>query len=109
MQYNKYRNKKVIIDGIKFDSKKEGDRYKELKQMEAQGIITGLSLQKTYELQPKYKLNDKSVRSITYKADFTYQRNGETIVEDVKGMKTDVYKIKKKLFEFKYKTEIREI
>lgn len=102
--YNKYSNKKVILDDIKFDSKRERDRYSELKLLKKAGLIKKLELQKEFELQPSFKKNGKTYRKITYRADFYYFDNhlGKYIVEDVKGFKTDVYKIKKKMFEYKY-------
>lgn len=100
---NKYRNQKVVIDGIRFDSKAEGNRYKELKMLEKNKYITGLVLQPKFELQEKYKNNKgESIRAIVYKADFMYKENGKVIVEDVKGMETKEFKLKKKLFEYKY-------
>ena len=102
---NKYFNKKVIVDGIKFDSKKEAKRYNELKILKKAGLIKELELQKVFELQPKYTNNKgEHIRSITYKADFFYyDKNLEKyIVEDTKGYRTDVYKLKKKLFEYIY-------
>lgn len=70
---NKYHNCKVIIDGIKFDSKAEARRYVELKLMEDTGHIKELKLQPKFELQPKYKNNKgETIRAITYKADFSY-------------------------------------
>lgn len=70
---NKYHNCKVMVDGIKFDSKAEARRYAELKLMEDTGHIKELKLQPKFELQPKYK-NSKGqcIRAITYKADFSY-------------------------------------
>jgi Fe2+ transport system protein B len=109
---NKYHNKKVLIDNITFDSLKEGNRYKELKLLEAKGIITDLQLQVKYELQPSYKMNDKTIRAISYICDFEYKLDNKLIVEDVKPSKnfqTEVYKIKKKLFMHKYGIEIKEI
>lgn len=110
---SKYKNKKVVIDGIKFDSQKEGNRYKELKLMEKSGIISDLRLQVKFELQPGFKLNGKTIRAINYIADFVYiTKENEEVVEDVKPSKnfqTDVYKLKKKLFEYKYKIEIKEV
>lgn len=117
---SKYKNKKVVVDGIKFDSKKEGNRYKELKLMEKSGIISDLRLQVKFELQPSYKFNSKTIRAINYIADFVYQINyadvehptmlrTKTVVEDTKGYRTEVYKLKKKMFEYKYSTEIQEI
>lgn len=102
---SKYHSKKVILDNIKFDSKKEKNRYEELKILEQAGLIKELELQKVFELQPSFKKNGKTYRKITYKADFYYYDNhlNRYVVEDVKGFKTEVYKIKKKLFEYVYK------
>lgn len=101
---NKYRNKKTIIDGIKFDSIAEGRRYKELKILEEGNYITDLKLQPKFELQEKYTNTKREhIRAITYKADFSYIENGKLIVEDVKGVITKEFAIKKKLFEYKYK------
>ena len=101
---NKYKNQKIVIDGIKFDSIAEGNRYKELKLLERSKYITELKLQPKFELQEKYT-NSKCehIRDITYRADFSYIENGKLIVEDVKGMETKEFKLKKKLFEYKYK------
>lgn len=108
---NKYRNKKILIDGKKFDSIKEGNRYKELKLLQKIGKISELRLQPTYLLQDSFKIENKTIRAIKYIADFEYIDNetGEKIVEDVKGVKTDVYKLKKKLFQHKYNMNIKEI
>lgn len=106
--HNKYHNKKVMVDDIKFDSKKEARRYNELKLLEKAGIIKNLQRQVKYELQPSFKYNGKTIRAINYIADFVYEKNGELIVEDVKGIKTDVYKLKKKLFLYIFNIEIQE-
>lgn len=106
---NKYHNKKVEYDGIKFDSEKEKNRYIGLKQLERLGIIQNLQRQVKYELQPSFKLNGKTIRSITYIADFVYIQDGVEIIEDTKGFKTKEYLLKKKLFEYKYQKEIKEI
>ena len=109
---SKYHSKKVIVDGIEFDSKKEAKRYSELKLLERAGEIKELELQKVFELQPSFKKNGKTYRKTTYKADFYYFNNriGKYIVEDVKGFKTEVYKLKKKMFEYKYNDlELREL
>lgn len=108
----KYNNVKVIIDGHKFDSKKEGRRYTELKLMEQCGLIKNLELQKSFELQPSFKKYNKTYRAITYKADFYYYdvEREQIVIEDTKGFRTEVYKIKKKLFEYKYPDyELREL
>ena len=108
----KYKNVKVKVDGITFDSKREARRYTELWLMQRAGLIENLELQKVYELQPSFKKRGKTYRKITYIADFTYydKQRDQVVVEDVKGFKTDVYKLKKKLFEYKYNDlELREI
>ena len=108
----KYYNQKTLINGIKFDSKKEAKRYTELKLLEKAHIIKELELQKKFELQPKYKnKNGEHIRAITYIADFYYYDNEkqEYVVEDTKGFRTEVYKIKKKMFEYKYNMCIKEI
>jgi hypothetical protein len=100
----KYHNKKIVIDGIKFDSLKEAKRYQQLKILEKANEITELRLQVKFELQPSFKKDGKTIRKIEYIADFTYYDNklGKYIIEDTKGYRTDVYKLKKKLFEYKY-------
>lgn len=109
MGYSKYKNRKVTIDGIQFDSLKEGDRYIELKLLQKAGKIQNLELQPKFELVPKYTIGGRSIRKMEYVADFKYIENGKVVIEDVKGMKTEVYKIKKKLFEFQYDIEVKEI
>lgn len=101
---SKYHSKKVIVDGIKFDSKRESERYINLKILEKAGMIKELELQKVFELQPTFKKEGKTYRKITYVADFFYYDNHlkRYIAEDVKGYKTEVYKIKKKMFEYVY-------
>ena len=108
---NKYNNMKVECDGYKFDSKKEADYYLYLKALQKLGNIRDLELQKEYVLQDKFKLNNKTVRKITYVADFTYYSNidNKIHVVDVKGFKTEIYKLKKKLFEYKYGIELEEV
>lgn len=108
---SKYKNKKVMCDGYKFDSKKERNYYLKFKAMQELGVIRDLELQKEFVLQDKFKLNDKTRRKITYKADFSYisTKDGKLHVIDVKGFKTDVYRLKKKLFEKKFMIEIEEL
>lgn len=98
----KYGNRKTVIDGIKFDSKLEADRYCELKLLLRAGKITDLKLQPSFELIPSFRKNGVTYRGIYYKADFSYKLNGKTIIEDTKGYRTDVFIIKKKLFEYRY-------
>lgn len=99
---SKYNNKKTQIDMYVFDSAKEAKRYKELKLLEQAGEINNLELQPHFLLQESFRKNDKTYRKIEYVADFKYTENGKTIVEDVKGLQTEVFKIKHKLFEKKY-------
>lgn len=106
--YNKYKNKKTIIDGFEFDSKLEARHYSELKLLLKAKVISELTLQKVFLLQDKFKYNGKLERTITYVADFYYIKNGEEYVIDCKGFRTDVYKIKRKMFLFKYPDVIFE-
>lgn len=101
---NKYRNKKTEADGILFDSKREASRYAELSLLLKSGAISDLKLQPAFELQEHFKMDGKMIRSITYKADFIYKDNitGRIVVEDVKGVETKDFKIKKKLFLKRY-------
>ena len=101
---SKYYNKKIIVDGVEFDSKNEANRYVELKLLEHTGHIKDLELQVPFLLQPSFKKNGKTIRAIRYIADFVYFDNDlkQTVVEDVKGYRTEVYKLKKKLFEYNY-------
>lgn len=107
---NKYHAKKVVLDGISFDSKKEGEYYLHLKQLEQQGKIADLRRQVPYELLPPIykeevvhlKTKDKTVRklvqrAVTYIADFVYNENGEEKVVDTKGMRLPDYILKKKM------------
>lgn len=99
---NKYKNKKTQVDMYVFDSAKEAKRYIELKLLERAGEISNLELQPRFLLQESFKKNGKTYRKIDYVADFKYIEKGKTIVEDVKGLQTDVFKIKHKLFEKRY-------
>ena len=103
---NKYHNKKVVIDGVTFDSKLEATRYRELKLLERKGLIKDLKLQPSYELIPTFKKGNKTYRKTQYVADFCYYDNelGKTIIEDTKGFKTDVYILKKSCLNIKTKT-----
>jgi len=111
VKQNKYKNKKVIYDGIKFDSNREMAYYIKLKMLEQKGIIKNLELQKSFELQPSFKLNGKTYQKITYKADFSYVsvQDNKTHIVDTKGFRTQVYKLKRKMFAYKYGIEIEEI
>ena len=96
----KYHNRKVEIDGFRFDSQKEGNRYLILKRMEQEGKIKDLQRQVSFEVVPK----SKGERAVKYIADFVYYdiEKQMHVVEDVKGFKTDVYKLKRKIFKYRY-------
>ena len=101
---HKYRAKPITLDGIRFASQAEGKRYLELKALEASGEITHL------ELQPKYTIVINGVKVCTYIADFRYRTKTNAVVEDVKGMLTPVYRLKKKMVEAMFPgTAITEI
>lgn len=95
---SKYRNKKIKVDGILFDSQKEADYYSELKLLLQAGEIKGFCRQPEFILQEGI---DK-VRPITYMADFIVWNKDDVEVIDTKGFKTDVYKIKRKMFQKKF-------
>jgi len=102
-QESKYKNRKVVVDGIEFDSQKEADYYAELKLLQKAGEIKEIELQPKFELLPGFKKNGRTFRAITYTADFkvTYA-DGHVEIIDVKGIKTEVFKLKRKIFEFQY-------
>lgn len=103
---NKYNNKKTQIGKYTFDSKKEAERFVYLKARLDHGEIEKLALQVPFELQPAFTdAEGHKRRAITYVADFVYMERGKWIVEDVKGFKTSVYRIKKKLFDYKYRKD----
>ena len=124
---NKYRNKKTVIDSITFDSRKEARRYCELKLMEKAGEISGLELQKKFVLIPEqreftmeiyksgrnkgcFKKGKLLERECCYIADFYYlDKDGKLVVEDVKGVRTEAYKIKRKLMLERYGIRVVEI
>lgn len=106
---NKYKNKKIVYNGVKFDSKKEYAYYIKLKLLEESNKIQDLKRQVKYELQPSYKFKGKTIRAINYIADFEYIENGVKHIIDTKGFRTEIYKLKKKMFEYKYNLEIEEV
>jgi len=109
---SKYGNRKTTIDGITFDSQREANRYCELKLLERAGEITELELQKEFVLIPNQYIDGKLVeRKCSYKADFYYLdiRSGKYVCEDVKGMRTKEYIIKRKLMLYMWQIRIKEI
>lgn len=110
MRFSKYGNKICFYCDIKFHSLKEKDHYIELFYMEKAKLISDIKLQPKFLLQDKFKKNGKTYRKIEYIADFTYIEKGKLVVVDCKGFLTPEYKLKKKLFEYKYKQlTIKEI
>ena len=133
--YRKLNNQSITIDGIEFQSKKEGRRYSELKLLQRAGQISDLELQKKYELIPAqyetietgeyYKVGAKKgqpktkevciEQSLVYIADFVYKENGQTVVEDVKGFRDTSsatyakFVIKRKLMLWKYGIRVKEV
>ena len=107
---NKYRARKTTVDGITFDSRKEAYRYLALKGMEEDGSIEDLRRQVRYELIPAFDVDGRHYRPVYYVADFVYvdKETGKEVVEDVKGVRTDVYRLKSKLFARRYGMSIRE-
>ena len=121
----KYKNKKIEIDGILFDSTKEGKRYLVLKQALDKGEIQDLQLQVKYELIPsikeeyvehlktKDKIKTRTLQlPITYTCDFQYIKNGELVIEDVKAspkMLPKEFTLKEKLLFWKYRLKIRKV
>lgn len=127
---SKYNSKKVYYDGIEFSSRKECNRYRELKLLQMAGQIRNLELQKSFELIPAqyepstefYKRGEKKglpkqgkllEQAITYVADFCYEEEGELVVEDTKGYKGGgayaIFVLKRKLMLYKYGIKIKEI
>lgn len=103
---NKYGAKKVRLDdGQVFDSKREYRRWCELVLLEKAGQISQLRRQVVFELIPK----QDGERACKYVADFVYcDQTGNTVVEDCKGLRTDAYRIKRKLFQWRYDMKIKE-
>lgn len=100
---NKYNAKKVEINGVQYDSRHEARDGAKLQQLASAGIISNLQRQVRFVLQEGYRNNQgKAIRPICYIADFVYERDGQKYVQDSKGVRTEVYKIKRKLFEKRY-------
>lgn len=109
-QTNTRGNERVTVDGYSFDSKAEAKRYAELLLLEAAGRIEDLTIHPVYLLQAAFRdASGRKHRAITYEADFSYTEvldpqsvQGRAVAEDVKGHRTEVFKLKEKLFRFKH-------
>ena len=109
---NNYKNEITYYKDIRFSSKKEMQRYKDLELLESTDYICNLELQKKFLLQEGYtNAKGKKIRPIYYIADFYYfdLLKDKWVVEDTKGVRTEVYKLKKKLFEYIYNLTIDEL
>lgn len=107
---SKYRSKRIEADGLTFDSRKEYFRWHELSLLQKAGVVSGLQRQVRYELIPSQRIDGKVVeRPVHYVADFVYQENGQTIVEDTKGFKTKDYILKRKLMLHVHGIRIKEV
>lgn len=119
----KYHARKITVDGITFDSQKEARRYSELLLLVKAGEISDLRRQVKFELIPAQREPDVTgprggiikgkviEREVAYYADFVYRdkRTDRTVVEDVKGMRTEVYNLKRKLMLWRYGIKIKEV
>lgn len=125
---SKYKAIKTTVDGIRFDSKKEAARYEVLKVMQKSGVIKNLRMQVPFVLIPDQRETDVWIpykkpikgemgrwkpgkvieRRCVYVADFVYEQDGETVVEDVKGRRTKEYIVKRKLLLHQYGIRIKE-
>lgn len=108
----KYKNRKIVVDGEKFDSMKELGRWQELRLLQMVNGITDLCRQKEFILIPAQKDPETGrtlERACKYIADFVYTENGKTVVEDTKGIRTKEYIIKRKLMLSVFGIRIKEI
>lgn len=109
---SKYNSKKTVVDGQKFDSEKEANRYQELLLLKRVGAIKNLNRQVKFVLIPAQRdeaTGEVIERECSYKADFVYSEGEKTVVEDVKGFRTKEYIIKRKLMLWRYGIRIREV
>lgn len=118
---SKFYSRKVVVDGITFDSKKEARRFKQLKALEEAGKICNLNRQVKFTLIPTQREPDiigprggvkkgkLLERELAYYADFCYLHDGKWVVEDVKGLRTKDYIIKRKLVLYLHGIRIKEV
>lgn len=106
---SKYHNKRIVTPDGKFDSRREYERWCELKLLQRAGKISGLKRQVRYNLVPIQHAKGRNERAIDYIADFVYCKDGQMVVEDVKGKRTSEYIIKRKLMLYVHGIAIREV
>lgn len=100
---SKYRAVRTELDGVVFASKKEARRYGELRLMQMAKLISSL------ELQPRFPITLNGNHICDYVADFSYyEKSGKLVVEDAKGVRTPMYRLKKKMVKAQYGIEVRE-
>lgn len=126
MKKSKYNSRKITRNGITFDSIKESERWEELLLLERAGVISKLQRQVVFPLLPAqrelssetyrrgrkkgmYKEGKTIEKAVTYTADFCYWRDGEPVIEDVKGIRTKDYIIKRKMMLYFHGIKIKEI
>lgn len=105
MRRHKYNARATVYNGIKFDSLAEAAHYQKLAVAQKTGQIAELQVHPVFELQPAFTGSDgKKHRAIKYEADFSYfdKKTGRYTIEDVKGVMTEAFKIKHKLFLYQY-------
>lgn len=108
----KYGNQKTVTGGMEFDSRKEADRWDELRLLQRGRIIKDLERQVKFVLIPAQYENGKLIeRAVTYIADFVYTdaKTGEKVVEDTKGMRTKEYILKRKMMLYFHGIRIKEV
>lgn len=117
----KYHNQKCSYDGMTFDSKRERDRYCELRLLQKAGVISDLRCQVPFRLVPEQRGPDTLgprggrrrgrviEKAVDYVADFVYVKDGQTVVEDAKGVRTKDYIIKRKLMLWLHNIRVQEV
>ena len=106
---SKYGAKKVTIDGITFDSKAEGRYYEHLQKLKKTGVVEDFEMQKVFTLLDRFAHphTGRIVRAVTYRADFeVYYTDGRVEVVDIKGFMTPEFRIKAKMFMFRYQVPL---
>lgn len=125
MRRSKYKNRKVVTAAGVFDSEREYLRYLDLRTLERGGAIQNLRRQVKYDLLPpiyetyerysektgkRLKDGERVIEhGVSYVADFVYEKDGETVVEDTKGVRTEAYIIKRKLMLYFRGIRIKEV
>lgn len=104
MRRSKFNNVRTLVDGHMLDSKSEAKRYGELKLMERGKLIKDLNV------HPKYPIEVNGQRVCFYEADFSYKdKEGKLRIEDVKGVRTALFILKKKLLKAVHGLDVVEI